>query len=489
VKIDFAYLLPELAMTGVIVLCMIQDMFAKKDAIASRRIQFPAVCGILVVLALLLSQWGLEGKALLSNMIVVDRWTVFFKAICLTGALFVLFITRAYASKLGARYGEFVLLVLFAGLAMMFVVAANDLIMLFLAIELLTLSFCVMAAFLRDNPNSVEAGLKYLIIGSLSACLFLFGIVWIYGMITSRPDILTGSATGFASIRHYLAVVEEVPLGFYFGMFLVFAGVGFKIAAVPLHLWVPDVYQGSPTPATTFFAVGSKAAGVAGLLRLTAGVFGGAIAVWVPVIAVVAALTICYGNLVAIPQRNLKRLLAYSSIGHAGYILIGIAAGSSLGMQAVMYYLVAYLFTTLAAFSILTVFFVKTGSHDICNYEGLSMRSPFLAGAMFIALLSLAGVPPFAGFFGKFLVLYAVIESGMLWLALIGAVNVIISLYYYLGVVKAMYFKAPEDEAPITTSLGMRAVIVVCLAGIILLGICQQPVMNLIEQAVAGFTK
>jgi NADH-quinone oxidoreductase subunit N len=263
-----------------------------------------------------------------------------------------------------------------------------------------------------------------------------------------------------------------------FGMVLIFAAVGFKIAAVPFHMWVADVYQGAPTPVTALLSVGSKAAGFIILIRLFFGVFGAWHLEWSLVLAVLSAITMTYGNLVAMFQTNIKRLLGYSSISHAGYLLMGAAAGTALGAAGINFYLLGYLFTTLAAFLVIIVFSIATRSDEIADYAGLVKRSGLLAFTMLLALVSLAGMPPLAGFFGKFTLLMAVIKSGYVWLALIAGVNIVISLYYYLLIAKRIYVDPPHNTTPIVVPLKMKLLLIIAILGILVVGIFPAPFLT-----------
>jgi NADH-quinone oxidoreductase subunit N len=271
-----------------------------------------------------------------------------------------------------------------------------------------------------------------------------------------------------------------------FGLVLIFAAVGFKIAAVPFHMWVPDVYQGAPAPVTALLSVGSKAAGFVILLRLFFEIFASWHYEWSFMLAVLAALTMCYGNLVAMFQTNIKRLLGYSSISHAGYLLMGAAAGSALGAAAINFYLLGYLFSNLAVFLVIVIFSVATQSDEIEDYAGLSKRSGILAGTLLLALVSLAGLPPLAGFFGKFTLLMTTIKSGYLWLALIASANIVISLYYYLMIVKKIYIDEPKTNSPILVPVPIRLALAVAMFGIVFIGIYQGPFLKAAMTAVKG---
>jgi NADH-quinone oxidoreductase subunit N len=400
--------------------------------------------------------WQVDGFALLMK-----------RAFAVTGAL-VLLMSRESVDELPRARGEYTALTLFALLGMFLVASVNDFLSLFVAIEVVTVSFFVLAAFRRDDPKSVEAGLKLLVIGSLSAGILLYGIAFVYGA--------TGSIF-FDDIRARLPALVAgggAPVELLFGAILVFLGLGFKTSAVPLHVWVPDVYQGAPTPVSAFLSVGSKIAGFVLVLRVLQ-VFSGVHEV-LPVLsgffALVAALTLLYGNLGAIPQSDIKRLMGYSSIGQCGYLLVGIASCWSVGIDGVLFYLAAYVLMNLAAFAVILLVARATGSHEIDDLSGLARRSPLLGAALTVALLSLAGVPPFMGFFGKFLLVGSAFDRDRtIWVGVIGLVNVVIALYYYLCVVKRVYVGEPRVPTPIPVPRRMRWVLAVSIALLIAGGV------------------
>lgn len=432
-----------------------------------------AMAGVGLTTALLCIQWGQFGSAL-SGSFVQDGVSFFFKLLFLLSAFFVLFMARQYRSQIKRGHTEFTLLILFALVGMTFVASANDFLLLFVALETLTVSFYVMTAYLRDKTVSIEAGLKYIILGALSTGIFLFGLSFIYG---------TTGSTHYGEIRAKLDLMPAVPAAFTFGMVLVTASLCFKIAAVPFHLWAPDVYEGAPTPVTAYLATGSKIAGFAALSRLLLTVFAPTQTHLTFILAILAALTIFYGNLGAIPQINLKRLLGYSSIGHTGYLLIGLAAFSSSGAEAVLIYLLSYVFSTAGVFLVLTTLSRQLKTDEISGLAGLSRRSPVLAAGMLLALLSLAGVPPLAGFFAKFYILWSGTQAGLLWLVAIGAIHVITSLYYTLKIVKVMYLEKPSEDSMLRVSKFQKTMQVVSITGILVLGIFQGPFVRLAELA------
>ncbi|MDI9639613.1 NADH-quinone oxidoreductase subunit N [Anaerolineae bacterium CFX9] len=378
------------------------------------------------------------------------------------------------------RKGEFYLIVIVSTLGASLISASADLIMVFLALETTTIPLYILAAFRRDDSRSSESGMKYFLFGSFASALLLYGLSLLYGF--------TGQ-TSLVEIARYLGSPEfasnTIPvLG---ALVLIIVGFGFKISAAPFHFWTPDVYEGSPTPVTAFLSVASKAGSFALLTRFLLYVFPGGIVIggqeiqafWVQLAAALAVLSMTVGNLIALGQKNIKRLLAYSSIAQAGYTLIGVAAlqaqagAQELAVASIAFYMFMYTFTNLLAFAVIILFSEATGSENIADLAGLSRRSPWLALSMTIALLSLAGVPPAAGFFGKFFLFQAAVQADLVWLAMFGILNSLIALYYYLVVIKVMYVDRGQDEdKPIPVSrtyvwvLGLAAVIVILIGSV-----------------------
>ena len=405
-----------------------------------------------------------------------DSLAIFFKRFALVTSILVLVMMVDYApivreSIHGTTHqsglGEFFALPIFTCVGLMWMASAIDFVMIFVSLELVTMSFYVLVSFTRRNPATLEAGVKYLILSALSTGFLVYGITWIFG-VTGETSLVRVSAalaqTG----------VESGPA--LFGMVLVLVALGFKIAAVPFQIWVPDVYQGAPTPITAYLSVGSKAAGFVVLLRVLEPFF-----ILPPIerlLTAMAVLTLIYGNLAALPQSNLKRLLAYSSIAHAGYLLIGIV---SLAGEAVSFYLVAYLLMTLLSFAVLIVVAKQTGD-KIEDFNGLAKRSPFLALAMLIAMTSLAGVPFTAGFLGKFFIFDAAIRSHQTTLVVVGVVTVACGFYYYLKVVRAMYWENSANDAPVPLSGLSRVAMGAMIAGIVVLGVYPQPILEALKR-------
>jgi NADH-quinone oxidoreductase subunit N len=452
-------------------------------ASARRNLGYAAAIGLGGVLLYSLAAVNLgpgEVQYAFNKMYVMDGLALFFKRFFLLAAIVVLVMSVEFADRIETGITEFYALILFALAGMLFASSANDFALLFVSLELITVTFFVLTSFQRARLGSLEAGVKYLIIGALSTAFTVFGIALVYG-ISGRMNF--GELAEVAGQHAGNAV-------FLFGVLLVLVGLGFKIAAFPFQIWAPDVYQGAPSPVTAFLAVGSKAAGFALLLRVLFTAVPAVTEQWAHLLIIISAATILYGNLCAIPQRNLKRLLGYSSIAHAGYMLLGVAALSAAGKSAVLYYLSGYLFTVLGAFTVICLVMRQVEGEDISALAGLNRRSPFLAFTLALAMVSLAGIPPLAGFFGKFLLLKSILAEapahpGYYGLAFTALAGVVISLYYYFGVVRAIYWsgEAP-DLSPIRTSLPMQLSLSGCVAGMLLLGLYPSPVMTLAISAV-----
>ncbi len=467
----WALLTAELTVSGWILLLLGADLIV--PAARKARLWLVALAGIAVTWGVLQLVEVPPAGATFQRMFLLDPFAAYFKTLFLLTAAVVVLMTREFR-PLAERAGSFYLLLFTAVLGALVLASVNDLLMLFIGLELLTFSLYVMAAYLKTEARSVEAGMKYLVLGSISSGFLVYGIALLYG---------AAGSTGFDAVRGALLRTATMP-SVAAGVLLILAGLGFKIAALPFNFWVPDVYEGAPTPVVAFLSVGSKMAGVVAILRVLYGAFAPLQHIWGEVLALMAAGTMCYGNLAAIPQTNIKRLLGYSSIGHAGYLLMGLATGSAAGAQAVAYYLLAYLVSTLAVFLVVVVASDAVGGDELDRYDGLSKRSPVLAAGLFVGMLSLAGVPPLAGFVGKLFVLLAATDSGLIWLVAIGAVNVAISLYYYLMVVRRMYLLAPRAPDPIRVSGITRTTLFLLLAAIVVIGVVQEPFLVRITDAI-----
>ncbi len=373
--------------------------------------------------------------------------------------------------KVKEKYiGAYYALLLSATLGMMLLVSSKELITLYVALETTTISLYGLTAIYKNDDLSLEAGIKYMILGAISSAILLYGISIIYFSTgTTYLQGILSKITGFEALTPYMAL----------GMILILLGVGFKLSMVPMHVWTPDVYQGAPIPVTAFISVASKAAGFVFAIRLFEFTFIKYSYIWVPVMAVLAVLTMTIGNLMAIPQKNIKRLLAYSTISQAGYILVGFVSASETGVSSVLFYLLVYILTNIAAFAVVAAFSNAAGSDNLEDYAGLAQKEPLLAMAFLISLLSLAGIPPMAGFAGKFYLFYAAMQKGYTWLVVIAALNSTVSLYYYLLVIKQVYlFDRTKEIKKIIVPMGVKFTLAVLIVSIILLGIFPTAVID-----------
>jgi len=445
---------------------------------------YAAAAGLTVLLIISLTGYGncTETGLAFDDMFTQDALSIFFDRFFLLAAIIVLLMIAEFSDRIAAGISEYYSLTLFALLGMLFASSANNFVLLFVSLELITVSFYVLTSFQRARVTSLEAGVKYLIIGALSTAFTVFGIALVWG---------TSGKFNFAELSAVAAQMSGNKL-FLFGLLFVMVGLGFKIAAFPFQIWAPDVYQGAPTPTTAFLAIGSKAAGFVLLLRVLFKAVPAITTQWANVLILISGITILYGNLCALPQYNLKRLLGYSSIAHAGYLLLGIAAmagphKSTDGGAAILYYLTGYLFTVLASFMVITIVMRHLETENISGLAGLGQRSPLLAGTLTLAMVSLAGLPPLAGFFGKFLLLKSVIDLGpangcYYCLAFAALVGVVISIYYYFGVVKAVYWGQSTDTLPVPISWPARLAIFVCIAGMVWLGLVPGGMLDLARE-------
>ena len=433
-----------------------------------------------------------EVRHAFGNMYALDHLALFFKRFFLLATVVVLLMSVEFGEAIETGIAEYYALILFALSGMLFAASANNFALLFVSLELITVTFYVLTSFQRARLTSLEAGVKYLIIGALSTSFTVFGIALVYG-VSAKLDFneLAAVAAQFSGNKIFL-----------FGLLLVMVGLGFKIAAFPFQLWAPDVYQGAPSPTTAFLAVGSKAAGFVLLLRVLFVAVPDVTAQWSKLVMVISAITILYGNLCALPQRNVKRLLGYSSIAHAGYLLLGIAAmaaalthptsDSHAGGSALLYYLSGYLFTVLGAFTVICLVMRQVDAEDISTLAGLHQRSPLLAVTMALAMVSLAGIPPLAGFFGKFLLFKAALaqapaQPGFYCLVAVAVVGVVISLYYYFGVVRVMFWPGNgADVSPIQVSVPIQVSLYGCITGMFLLGLYPNWLVDVANTAVAS---
>lgn len=464
-------ILPELLLLVVALLVLVMELVWKGED--GRKLGWLAFGGL--VLSFVVSAFIAApsfGRPVFGGMLRYDLFGFIFKLLFIFGAaMTVLFMMDT--EKLGQR-GESYILLITATIGMSLMASANNLIMLYLAIETTSIPMYILAGFMLDDKKSTEAGFKYLLFGAMTSAIMLYGFSLIFGF--------TGSTA--------LAAITGFSLPMAVGIILLIAvGVGFKISLTPFHFWAPDVYEGAPTPISGFLSTASKAAGFAVLMRLFIGLFpnGQFAEMWTLTLAILASLSMTLGNLVALRQTNIKRLLAYSSIGHAGYALVGAVSLSKLGVGSVTFYLIAYVMTNLAAFGIVAAFGRVAGSEEIADYAGMSRRNPGLALAMLVAFLSLAGMPPFGGFVAKVFVFSAAVKADMIWLAVIGVLNSIIGVYYYLTVLKVVYLYRMEGEVEaenkITLTRPYAIALTILSAAILLIGVIFGPWFNLVSNA------
>ncbi len=470
---DLLLLLPELFLT--IWLCLVLIVDFAFPRLPKNQLAYLSIAGLIATLGCL-AWFDLHGVtgALFGNMFVVDRMALFFKMFVVGATVLVILASVDYIHRFTFFRGEYYFLVVMSALGMMFMASANDLLSVFVTLEFSTFGFYVLVSYLRDDAASNEAGLKFFILGVFAAGLLAYGISLVYGE--------TGKLV-FAD----MAAAPATP-GLIIGFLLIFAALGFKIGAVPFHSWIPDTYHGAPTPVTAFLSIAPKGAALAILLRMFFVALATFKPMWVLLLVAASILSMTYGNIVAIAQRNIKRLLAYSGIAQIGNILIGLAAGTKMGNDAILFYLLTYLFANLGAFAIIIAVSNAIGSDEIDDYSGLNRRSPFMAFAMLLFLLSLAGVPPLAGFIGKLYIFVAAIKEGLYTLITVGLINIVISMYYYLVVVKKMYINEPHDPSPLTISGPMRAVVYIGLAGTLIMGIYPQPFIDWVVAATLMFS-
>jgi NADH-quinone oxidoreductase subunit N len=454
-------ILPEILLLVLGVLVLIIDPFFKRDTSRRPFLGWFTSGGLLFIMAVSLLLGRPTTPVLVFGGMLRFDWLGFAFMLFFVFAAGITALFFMDTDHLNQRAEAYLLLVA-ATLGMCLMAASADLVMLYLAIETTSIPLYLLAGFLKEDDRSTEAGFKYLLFGALTSAVLLYGFSLIYGF--------TGK-TGLYDLSLYFNNFNVVAVGI---IFLVLAGLAFKVSLFPFHFWAPDVYEGAPTPVSGFLSTASKAAGFAVLIRIFAAVFPAISSDWSLILAVLATLTMTVGNLIALTQKSIKRMLAYSSIAHAGYAMIGVVAFSQLGIASVVFYLIGYVLTNLLAFGIVGIVGRLTGSDDFQAYSGLSRRNPTLGLAALVAFLSLAGMPPFVGFVAKFFVFSAAIEAGWVWLAIVGVLNSIVGLYYYLNVLKYVYLYRmdgqDEEHHPFTISSSITIGLVVLVIGILLIG-------------------
>ncbi len=473
-SLNLIALAPQFVIIVAALVVLLADLFRSEE-----QKNLPAwlsLAGVIVSAAVLFATWGNEASSF-QNMAAADGYSQFFNLIFLTTAALSILISIKYVADEGLACGEYYALLLLATAGMMLMGAATDLLIIFLGLEILSIPLYVLTGLNRARQESGEAALKYFLLGAFASAFFLYGIALTYGATGTTNLAGIVSFLGSASAGSYL----------YIGLGLLLIGFAFKVALVPFHMWVPDVYQGAPTSVTAFMSVGAKAAGFAALARVLLYAFPTLASSWTVPLAALAVLTMTLGNLSAIAQTDIKRMLAYSSIAHAGYILVGVVAANEAGATGTLFYLLAYALMNVGAFATAIVV-GKRGEPgvEIADYAGLASRHPFLAAAMAIFMLSLAGVPPLAGFMGKFYLFSAAVQADLTWLVIIGVLNSVLSAFFYLRVIVVMYMKDAEEPKPLSLSWPLGVAVALAALGTVALGLWPSPLLDMAQQAIGA---
>ncbi len=479
--------IPELSLAAFIIVIVLLDLFIRRKGI----LVVVSIAGLLVSAGFTIAMWGGSSQVIFNNMLAVDNFALFFKLLFLGIAALVILSSVDYVAKFARFQGEYYALVLLATLGMMLMAATTELISIYIALELTSISLYILVGFLKD-AKSTEASLKYLLLGAVASAVLLYGMALVFGF--------TGK-TQLGEIAQVIQSMSPQTLSaspaLILGIVLLVGGFGFKIAAVPFHMWVPDVYEGAPTPITAYLSVASKAAGFAIILRVFFSAFG--LPLWLSlewglIFAVLSAIGMTVGNVIAIPQTNIKRMLGYSSIAQAGYLMVGLAtmglspASDIVGRSGVLFFLTAYALTNMGAFIAIIAISNKLNSDLIDDFSGMGKRAPLLALALTLSLISLIGMPPAAGFMAKFYIFSGAVQHNLLWLVVIAVINSVVSAYYYLRVVKVMWVGEPASEEKVPSSGALRVALALSCFGVLLLGIIPGYMMKLAEVAARMFT-
>ena len=479
---NLGLLAPELSLAVTAVAVILLDLFVQRKGVLA----IVGLAGLAVSAGFTIGFWGDGPQAIFNDMAVLDNFSLFFKLIFLGIAALVILASVDYASRFERFRGEYHALLLISTLGLMLMAAATELVTIYIALEVASISLYVLAGFLKD-PKSTESSIKYLLLGATASAVLLYGMALVFG------------ATGSTQLGEIAQAVQGLGAtgtgdnpALILGIVLLIAGFGFKIAAVPFHMWVPDVYEGAPTPVVAFLSVASKAAGFAVILRL----FGTAFGVpswlgesWGTIFAVLAAISMTVGNISALPQTNIKRLFGYSSIAQAGYLMVGLAtlgfagSGEVMGTSPVLFFLASYAVANMGAFIAIIAVTNKTGSDLIADFSGLAKRSPVLALALTICLISLIGMPPAAGFMAKFYIFSGAAQNGLLWLVMIAVINSVASAFYYLRIVKIMWLGEPASVEAVPSSASLRIALALSCLGVLFIGVAPSLVMKAAEAA------
>jgi len=487
-QLNATAILPEAIVIVTLLLVLIGDLiFGRKS---KSWLPYFAIAGLLASVVALFYGWDNPNPTSFLGSFTTDNLSIVFRGIIALSTAITILLSIAYIENTGTSLAEFIGIMLTATLGGMFLSGASELVMIFVSLEMLSISSYLLTGYMKRDPRSNEAALKYLLIGAASSAIFLYGSSLLYG--------LSGGLTDINSISTTLKQGEGLDsLGLAVALVFVIAGIAFKISAVPFHQWTPDVYEGSPTPVVAFLSVGSKAAGFAIAIRLLVTAFAPVTEQWHFIFTALAILSMILGNVVALAQTSMKRMLAYSSIGQAGFVMIGFVASSQAGYSSMIFYLFLYLFMNLGAFACVILFALRTGTDKISDYAGLYQKDPLLTLGLSLCLLSLGGIPPLAGFFGKIYIFWAGWQSGLYGLVLVALVTSVISIYYYIRVVKMMVVKEPHEMSEVVKKytpirwnmLGMRPIqvaIVFLLVATSILGILSNPIVNIANESVSS---
>ena len=484
---DLYLLAPELSLALVAMAVMLVDLFVKRRFVTVT----VALIGLIIPLGFAISQVFLVGPLVANHtlpsnqaffgMFIADQYAIFFDIIFLIIAAVMILSSYSYVGKYVKANGEFYTLMLFSVTGMMFMASTTELLSIYISFELTSIPLYVMAGLLRTGERSAEAAVKFVLLGAMSSAILLYGFALLYGL-TGTTDLMGIANSIKAGVQNGNVLVLIASI-------LILAGFGFKISAVPFHMWAPDIYEGAPTPATAFFSAGSKAAGFAALLRvfITGGLGQVNLTSLITIVSIIAVLTMTLGNLVAAVQTNVKRMMAYSSIAQVGYILVGFAASisgqNSDGSSAVLFFILVYVLTNLGAFAGIIALANATGGEKIEDFRGLAKRAPLLSAGTALCLLSLSGIPPMAGFVSKVFIFSAAWSQGLSWLVVIALINTVVSLVYYGRLVKVMYFDAPLKEDHLTTPIGLSSSIALTTAALVVITFAAQVVLLIANPA------
>ncbi len=479
---ELRLLAPELSLLGFALAVILLDLFIKQKKVLAA----VSIAGVIISAGFTVAMWGAPSVAIFYRMLAVDNFALFFKLLFLAAAGLIILASQDYVSKFERFQGEYYALVLISAVGMMLLAAAADLITIYVALELSSISLYVLASFLKDQ-KSTEAGLKYLLLGAVASAVLLYGMALVFGF------------TGVTCLMYVADFVQGMPgagllnnPALLLGIILLVAGFGFKIACFPFQMWVPDVYEGAPTPITAYLSVASKAAGFAVILRVFFVGLGSPDWLslnWGMLFAILSAITMTVGNIVAIVQTNIKRMLGYSSIAQAGYLMVGLAtvgmaAGNdALGQSGLLFFLMSYAVTNLGAFIAVIAISNKIDSDVIDDYTGMGKRAPLMALALSFCLISLIGLPPTAGLIAKIYIFSGAVQHGLLWLVIVAVINSCVSAFYYLRVVKVMWLGVPASEEKVPSSWALRTALLLCCLFVLLLGVIPGGFVGIAEAA------